>query len=168
MPQIRPFRPGDLDRLREITVEAFNGVSIDQNAEAMFGLINGRDWRWRKGRHVDDDARREPAGIFVLAEGDEVLGGITTWIDREAGIGHIPNLALAPQVRGQGWGRRLIEHALEHFRQHGVAFARIETLDQNEVGQRLYTSLGFREAARQIHYFMPLDTAADSKPENTP
>jgi len=154
--------------LREITVEAFNGVSIDQNAEAMFGLINGRDWRWRKGRHVDDDARRDPAGIFVLAEGDEVLGGITTWIDREAGIGHIPNLALAPQVRGQGWGRRLIEHALEHFRRSGVAFARIETLDQNEVGQRLYTSLGFREAARQIHYFMPLDTAADSNPENTP
>lgn len=168
MPHIRPFRPGDLDRLREITVEAFNGVSIDQNAEAMFGLIHGRDWRWRKGRHVDDDARRDPAGIFILAEGDEVLGGITTWIDRDAGIGHIPNLALVPEVRGQGWGRRLIEHALDHFRRHGVSCVRIETLDQNEVGQRLYTSLGFREAARQIHYFMPLEPAADSSPEDTP
>mgnify|MGYP001126740404 CR=1 FL=1 len=168
MPHIRPFRPGDLDRLREITVEAFNGVSIDQNAEAMFGLINGRDWRWRKGRHVDDDARRDPSGIFILAEGDEVLGGITTWIDRESGIGHIPNLAIAPQLRGQGWGRKLIEHALDHFRRNGVAFARIETLEQNEIGQRLYTSFGFREAARQIHYFMPLNTAAESSPENTP
>lgn len=168
MPQIRPFQPNDLERLRQITVDAFDGVSIDQNAEAMFGLIGERDWRWRKGRHVDEDARRDPGGIFVLAEGEEVLGGITTWIDQEARIGHIPNLALVPEVRGQGWGRRLIEHALDHFRRRGVLFVRIETLDQNEVGQRLYTSLGFREAARQIHYFMPLEPAAGSSPEDIP
>jgi hypothetical protein len=36
--------------------------------------------------------------------------------------------------------------------------AKIETLDQNPVGQALYPSLGFKEVARQIHYAMRLDT----------
>jgi hypothetical protein len=60
---IRPFRPDDLPLLREMTVEAFDGVSIDQGIEREFGSINGRDWRWRKARHVDEDARREPEGM---------------------------------------------------------------------------------------------------------
>ena len=40
---IRPFRPEDLPILREMTVEAFDGVSIDQGVEREFGLINGHD-----------------------------------------------------------------------------------------------------------------------------
>jgi ribosomal protein S18 acetylase RimI-like enzyme len=156
MPAIRLYRESDLPRLREITVEAFDGVSIDQNAEKQFGLINGHDWGWRKARHVDEDAQRDPQGVFVAAEGDEILGYISTWMDHEAGIGHIPNLALTAKARGQGLGRQLIQHALEHFRRHGLPYAKIETLDQNSVGQRLYPALGFREVARQIHYLMPL------------
>ncbi len=154
---IRPYRPSDLPRLKEITVEAFDGVSIDQNIEQQYGVINGRDWRWRKGRHTEDDARREPSGIFVAVDGEEILGFISTWIDAEASIGHIPNLALTAAARGQGLGRKLIELALKRFRDHGLAFAKIETLDQNPIGQRLYPSLGFQEVARQIHYLAPLN-----------
>jgi ribosomal protein S18 acetylase RimI-like enzyme len=156
---IRPFQPADLPRLREITVEAFNGVSIDQNAERHLGLINGHDWQWRKARHVDDDVRRDPQGTFVAADGEKILGYISTWMDAEAGIGFIPNLALTANARGQGLGHRLLEHALEHFRRHGLAVAKIETLDQNPVGQHLYPAIGFREVARQVHYFMPLAEA---------
>lgn len=153
---IRPYRPSDLPRLREITVEAFDGVSIAQNAEKQFGPINGHHWGWHKGRHIDEDATRDPQGIFVAVDGDELLGYISTWADHEAGIGHIPNLALTAKARGQGLGRRLIERALEHFRQLSLPYAKIETLDQNSVGQRLYPAMGFREVARQIHYLMPL------------
>lgn len=155
--QIRPFRPSDLDRIRQITADAFDGVSIDQSIQREFGLINGRDWKWRKGRHVDDDVAREPQGIFVAEEGGEVIGCITTWMDRQAGIGHIPNLALVPEARGKGYGRRLIEFALSHFRENGLTHARIETLVQNELGNHLYQSLGFREVARQIHFAMELN-----------
>ncbi len=162
MPRIRPYRPSDLPRLREITVEAFNGVSMDQNAEQVFGLIHGHDWQWRKARHVDEDVARDAAGVFVVVEGDEVLGGIMTWIDTEAGIGHIPNLVLTATARGQGLGRQLLQHALAHFRSRGATFAKIETLEQNAIGQKLYTSLGFRETARQIHFMMPLTNSESS------
>lgn len=154
---IRPFRPEDLPVLKEITVEAFDGVSIDQGIECEFGLIAGRDWKWRKARHLDEDARREPDGIFVAENDGRIAGYISTWRDGEAGIGHIPNLSIVPEHRGRGLGRRLIEHALEYFRNSGLTHARIETLEQNEVGNHLYRSLGFREVARQVHFAMALN-----------
>jgi ribosomal protein S18 acetylase RimI-like enzyme len=60
------------------------------------------------------------------------------------------------KLRGQGVGRRLIEHALSHFRAAGMTVAKIETLEQNTIGRHLYPSVGFVEVARQIHYAMPL------------
>ena len=156
-PQIRNYRPGDLPRLQEITVTAFEPVSIDRNIEAhVGGSLNGRDWKWRKAQHIADDVDREATGVFVAEIGDLIVGYITTWHDAQAGVGNIPNLAVDAAHRGSGIGRRLIEHALEHFRNLGLSYARIETLEQNPVGQGLYPSLGFREIARQIHYGLAL------------
>lgn len=154
---IREFRPDDLPRLKEITVAAFDGVSIDQGIEHVFGEINGRHWQWRKARHLDDDVRNDPAGIFVLDVDGQVAGCITTRIDREAGIGFIPNLAVAEEYRGRGHGRQLLEHVLAYFRREGLSHARIETLQQNDVGNHLYRSLGFQEVARQVHFCAKLD-----------
>jgi ribosomal protein S18 acetylase RimI-like enzyme len=154
---IRPFQSSDLPTLKAITTAAFDGVSIDQGIEREFGLVHGHDWQWRKARHLDDDAARDPAGIFVAEHEGEIVGYITTWQDREAGIGHIPNIAIDSTFRGQGLGRKLIEHALAHFRGAGLSHAKIETLVQNEVGNHLYRSLGFREVARQIHFVAALD-----------
>ena len=93
---IRSYQPADLPLLKAITVEAFTGVSIDHGIEAQFGPINGHDWKWRKARHLNDDAARDPTGIFVAENEGRVVGYITTWQDREAGIGHIPNIAITP------------------------------------------------------------------------
>lgn len=154
---IRKFQPADLQPVKAITVEGFDGVSIDRNIEDRSGVINGRDWKWRKARHIDFDVARESDGLFVAEIEGEVVGYISTWSDVEAGVGNIPNLAVSSEHRGAGIGRRLIETALDHFREQGLAYARIETLEQNAVGQNLYPSCGFEEIARQIHYGMPLD-----------
>jgi ribosomal protein S18 acetylase RimI-like enzyme len=159
--QIRDFRHDDLPALKSITVEAFDGVSIDQAMEREFGPIHGRDWRWRKARHVDEDVVRDSAGIFVAETEGRVVGYVSTWQDREAGIGNIPNLAISADCRGQGLGRRLLEHAMDHFRRVGLTHAKIETLTQNEVGDHLYRSLGFREVARQIHFLADLGHYAE-------
>lgn len=160
---IRPYQSSDLAVLREITVEAFDGVSIDQGIEREYGVVNGHDWRWRKARHIDEDAAREPEGIFVAEIDGQTVGYITTWQDRDAGIGHIPNIAFRREYRGRGLGRELISYALNHFRRCGLSHAKIETLVQNDVGKHLYESLGFREVARQIHFLAPLDTGVDER-----
>ena len=157
---IRLYREEDLEVLREITVLAFERVSIDRNIETEFGPIAQGDWRKRKAQHINDDVQREPNGVFVatLPNGDSetVIGYITTWCDRDAGIGHIPNLAVLEAHRGHGLGRRLIATAIDYFRSQGMKLARIETLEQNPVGQSLYPSMGFQEVARQIHYCQDL------------
>jgi|AP45_3_1055517.scaffolds.fasta_scaffold15836_1 ribosomal protein S18 acetylase RimI-like enzyme len=158
---VRPFESRDLEVVKQITVEAFSGVSIDEAAELIFGSINGHDWKWRKARHIDADVAREVDGILVVeSDQGEVVGYITSWQDTEAGIGYIPNLAFVPGWRGRGLGRKLIELALERFREAGLTLAKIETLAQNDVGHHLYTSIGFREVARQSHFFMDLQQAS--------
>tara|TARA_B100000029_G_scaffold454770_1_gene481508 strand:- start:769 stop:1365 length:597 start_codon:yes stop_codon:yes gene_type:complete len=161
--RVRPFESGDLETVKAITVEAFSGVSIDEAAEHVFGAVNGRDWKWRKARHIDADVARDVDGILVVeSPAGEVIGYITTWQDLEAGIGYIPNLAFVPEWRGRGLGRMLIERALDRFRANGLACAKIETLAQNEVGHHLYTSIGFQEVARQVHFFADLTNAPSS------
>ena len=153
---IRPYQPSDLAALKRITSEGFSGVSIDHGIEQAFGLINGHDWRWRKERHIDADVAREATGVFVADDNGQVVGYITTWQDHEAGIGHIPNLAVAATHRNLGLGRTLIQYALHHFRNCGLTHAKIETLAQNAVGNHLYPSLGFVEVAQQVHFVAKL------------
>ena len=153
---IRPSQPTDLETLKRLTVEGFSGVSIDHGMEQAFGLINGHDWRWRKARHIDVDLTRPEAAFFVAEDDGEVVGYVTTWLDREASIGHIPNLAVAASHRNQGLGRTLLEHAMNHFRAAGLTHAKIETLAQNAIGNHLYPSLGFIEVARQVHFVAKL------------
>lgn len=155
----REFLQEDLPRIKVITVEAFDGVSIDRNIDALLGRAGPQDWQQRKAKHLDADLERED-GMILVAEVDEfVIGYISTWIDRVAKQGFIPNLAVDHGWRGQGIGRSLIQRSLGYFREHNVTQVRIETLDQNDVGQRLYPSLGFKEVARQIHYCMNLNAA---------
>ncbi len=156
---IRPFHPQDLPRLKEITTICFEGVSIDRNIERQFGHVGGHDWAWRKGRHIDADvAPPNDEGVFVYedAESGEVIGYITCRIDPNSKIGQIPNLAVHPSAQGQGIGKELMQHAFDYFQAAGMELAKIETLDQNPVGQQFYPQMGFQEVARQIHYVKPL------------
>jgi ribosomal protein S18 acetylase RimI-like enzyme len=149
---IRLYQPSDLDELKRMTIEGFEGIAIDQNVERTLGIVGPHDWRWRKARHVDEDIETNPDGVFVAEEDGKVLGYISTRLDRQAGKGRIPNLAVDKAAQSRGIGRQLIEHALEYFRREGMAFAMIETMVNNPVGQHLYPSCGFVEAGRQIHY----------------
>lgn len=156
--RIRPYRPEDLPRLQEITGQTFGPVSIDKNMETRLGAFGRGDWQSRKVAAIADDCRIQPDGVFVAeSSGDGVVVGyITTRLNAVSGIGWIPNLAVDPGHQGKGLGRALIEHAINFFRRSGMSVAKIETLEQNPIGQSLYPSLGFQEVARQIHFAMRL------------
>lgn len=153
---IRPFQASDLPVLRLITVESFGGVALEQMLEERFGRWNERGWKARKADHIDDDCASNPSGVFVAERAGQILGYITTRVDRHNSRGRIPNLAVIEEARGLGLGRRLIEHALDYFRAEGLHVAMIETMASNSIGQHLYPSCGFEEVARQVHYAMKL------------
>ena len=149
---LRPYRPDDLEAIKQLTLDAFAGVTLEQNVEQALGLVGGHDWRWRKARHLDEDAAANPVGIFVAEADGRVIGYVTTRIDPAAGKGRIPNLAVAAEFRGEGLGRELIECALDYFRREGLAYAVIETMAQNMAGNHVYPACGFIEVARQVHF----------------
>ena len=167
---IRPYRETDRRAVVELTVASFLGVSIDHNLDRGLGPVAGKGWRWRKGRDIEQDIDSPGSELAVAVDQDrgQAVGYVTMAVDHETRIGWIHNLAVADNVRGQGLGRRLIEHALDYFRAAGMTVAKIETLEQNPIGRHLYPSLGFREIARQIHYAMPLfsDFADNTDPES--
>jgi ribosomal protein S18 acetylase RimI-like enzyme len=168
---IRPYRESDRSALHALTVAAFEGVSIDQNVDRLLGPIAGRDWRWRKTQHIESDiaaAGTDPGtnaeiAVAALAEDDRVVGYVTLHFQRAARIGWIHNLAVAADLRGQGLGHRLLEHALARCRAEGMTVAQIETLEQNAIGRHLFPALGFREVARKIYYAMPLGGDAPTR-----
>jgi ribosomal protein S18 acetylase RimI-like enzyme len=153
---IRTFRPCDLERLKQITIICFEGVSIDQGMEREFGLLAGKDWKWRKARSIQADVEAHPGGVFVYEMNGVVAGYITTRLDPASKIGWIPNLATDPRYQRRGVGKALMQAALGYLRASGMRFAKIETLEQNRRGRRFYPSVGFVEVARQIHYLMKL------------
>ena len=155
--KIRSFQSPDLEPIKAITLEGFTGVSLDHAIEKKLGELGGHNWRWRKARHIDEDVAVHAEGIFVAAGNDhEVLGYITTLMDAESGRGRIPNLAVTATARGHGIGRALIEHTLNFFREKNLAYAVIETMASNPIGQTLYPACGFQEITRQVHYAQKL------------
>ncbi len=153
---IRAYQPSDLPVLRQITVDSFAAVALEKVLEEKLGRWNERGWKARKADQVDDDCLSNPAGVFVAERDGVIIGYISTRVDRHNERGRIPNMAVTGEARGLGLGRRLINHALEYFRQQGMKIAQIETMASNEVGTHLYPSCGFEEMTRQVHYAMKL------------
>ena len=82
----------DLAGIKKLTVEAFAGVTLEQNIETALGVLHGRDWRWRKARHIDEDVAANPAGVFVAEASARIAG-----YDANGPPGHFP--ALRPLSR---------------------------------------------------------------------
>src|SRR5436305_1043519 len=59
-----------------------------------------------------------------------------------AGVLH--DVIVAPEHRGRGVGRLLINTTLEFFRSRGVPRVVLSTAERNEAAQRLFESMGFR------------------------
>lgn len=154
---LRPFAPADLPRLGQITIQTFGPVSIDRNMEQVLGPFGTGDWRDRKVSAIAEDCRLQPDGVFVaVSPAGEVVGYVTTRLQEMSRIGWIANLAVDPAHQSKGIGRALLDRAIAFFRERQMDVAKIETLEQNPVGQQLYPALGFREVARQIHFAMRL------------
>ena len=100
--EIRHYRPSDLETLKTITAICFEGVSIDQNIEKLYGLIDGKDWKWRKKRHIDADAEIHAPGILVAEADGQVVGYISTRIDPATKVGRHPQLCRPARIPEAG------------------------------------------------------------------
>jgi len=80
------------------------------------------------------------------------------WLKTGNGRAHwarLYSLAVHPQLRGQGWGKRLVETGLEWMRTEKLTACRAEVKADNQAARKLYASCGFREAGLLHDYYAP-------------
>jgi [ribosomal protein S18]-alanine N-acetyltransferase len=108
---------------------------------------------WSRG--IFEAEVRNASGVshpFVLVSTEnEVAGYLCLW--RVADELHVNNVSVAPERRGQGLGRALMEFAEEFARKHGCRAMGLEVRASNEAALRLYESLGFARAGVRKRYY---------------
>ncbi|NLW50135.1 MAG: GNAT family N-acetyltransferase [Candidatus Brocadiaceae bacterium] len=153
---IRRYRRSDRQPVLDITEESFGGFCMEARVEEHFGPIAQMTWQQRKAGGIDYDLRCNPEHTLVAERDEQVVGYICNRVYRDQRIGHIANLAVALAHQGQGIGKMLISAALAHLRDCGMRYARIETLESNARGCKLYPSFGFKEVGRQVFFMREL------------
>lgn len=149
--EIRDLQPDDEKAVRTATLAGF------REFESALPPVEWAKW----SVHLADvEARRRRSQTIVAVECG-VLGVVdyspSSMSELRVGATarHLPAewavlsaLAIAPQFRGSGTGRRLVEECLRRARRDREAALGLLTLDVMTAGKCLYQELGFRRHAR--------------------
>jgi ribosomal-protein-alanine N-acetyltransferase len=132
--------PADLDGVLAIEDASFNNPTT-------------REW------YEAELKRPEVCYIFVLRTPDcPVAAFCAFW--RVAEQIHINNLAVLPELRGQGLGSRLLADVMAESARMGAESATLEVRRSNAAALRLYARAGFTEAGvRRNYYTQPVEDA---------
>ena len=115
---------------------------------------------WSRG--VFEAEARNVSGIshpFVLTTNDgRVAGYLCTWsVSNEL---YVNNIAVAPELRGRGLGRALLEFAEEQARAWGCRVMILEVRASNDAAVHLYEKFGFSVRGVRRRYYEDTDEDA--------
>jgi len=80
--------------------------------------------------------------LWIAAKGERVVGSIAI-VDAEPGVGQLRWFLVAPEVRGRGLGRRLLDEALAYSRQRGLSRLFLWSFSDLATALSLYRQAGF-------------------------
>lgn len=128
----RPMRTDDIDRVHAVETACFaQPWSLESFQSEMNNLC----------------AR------YVVLEEDGVIvafGGMWLILDEA----HINNIAVLPECRGRGYGRRVMKELMRiAYRALEITDMTLEVRVSNAVAIALYTSMGFEVAGRRKRYY---------------
>ena len=91
------------------------------------------------------------ARYLVAEEDGRIVGFAGAWMILDES--HMTNIAVLPECRGRGTGRRLMTALMQYASNLGVSYMSLEVRAGNEKAQALYKSLGFiRVSVRKKYY----------------
>jgi ribosomal protein S18 acetylase RimI-like enzyme len=90
--------------------------------------------------------------LLVLEHEGRIVGALGIHPTSVEGV-HSLGLSILREFRGQGWGRRMIDSALDTAREHAVRKVVLDAFADNGRAIALYTSCGFEiEGFKRNHY----------------
>ncbi|HEY1140098.1 MAG TPA: ribosomal protein S18-alanine N-acetyltransferase [Lysobacter sp.] len=136
---LRPMREDDLAAVQMIESRAY-------------------EFPWTVG--IFRDCLRADYPAWVLHDGNRIAGYFLMSI--AAGEAHVLNICVAPELQGQGHGRRLLHALLQMARGRLVSRVFLEVRPSNANAIALYFDEGFNEIGRRPRYYPAKDGREDA------
>lgn len=99
----------------------------------------------QKGLPASNAELSPPRGVFLVARLDGQPVGCGALMVDAGSIGHIRRMWIAPEARGIGLGRRMLDALENQARKLGLDTLRLETNKNLKEAQAMYRSCGYRE-----------------------
>ena len=128
---IRPMQRQDVNRVHEIECTCFRSP---WSKLALLGEL------------------RNDVAHYLVMEADGVICGYGgMWVLFEEA--HVTNVAILPEFRQKGRGRRLMLAMMQRAVKYGAEKMTLEVRESNTVAQHLYTTLDFEQNGFRPHYY---------------
>jgi ribosomal protein S18 acetylase RimI-like enzyme len=134
MVQCRKAENADLDALLELEKVSFSSDRLSR-----------RSFRhWIKSEH---------GHLWVVDEGGEILGYGLLWCHKGTRLARLYSIAIAPEARGRGLAKSLLEQLEALALKDGRLFLRLEVAKGNPAAISLYESMGYRIFGEYQDYY---------------
>lgn len=127
-------------------------VSMTQgNVDKVYGLEKESfAFPWSK-RSFYEELDNELAFYEILEQDERAIAYAGMWIMFDEA--HVTKIAVAKDMRGNGFGKVMMNHMISLAKAKGVTRMTLEVREYNTVAQRLYESLGFVVCGVRKRYY---------------
>jgi ribosomal protein S18 acetylase RimI-like enzyme len=132
--QIRAATLSDLDPLVALENRCFDDDRISR----------------RQFRHL---LNKGHAALFVADDDGALLGSLVVLFSRGTATARLYSIAIAPEARGRGIGRQLVERAEQEAWAQERAWMRLEVRQDNAASIGLFESMGYRRFGSHADYY---------------
>lgn len=134
---LRKAGPADLDSIAALEAACFGAAD---------GLFSPRQLR---------NLLNNPNAFWLLSLDGKAM---VCWLkvsNGRARWARLYSLAVHPALRGQGWGKRLIEAGIAWMQTEGLTSCHAEVKADNRAARKLYAGCGFQETGELRDYYAP-------------
>jgi ribosomal protein S18 acetylase RimI-like enzyme len=143
-PTVRRLGAQEADLLRDVRLRAL------RDAPMAFGSTLARETgyapeKWE--RWAAEAASGERQAVFIAQPAAGMASGVID--DEDPALAHLYAMWVAPQARGTGAGRALVEAVVAWATERGAERLTTSVTDGNAVAAGLYTAAGFADTGRR-------------------